>query len=145
VQTGNFSEQLSNAEQPKNELSLYGEGRVSAECFALNIVKLKQAFPELPNGFYDLLETMLDEEKFTNQRLDDSVKNLIKTCVYPKPTIANILGYDKRAILYTWDELGKISSDYSPEARKRFWSQYVLVQNLNRYVDKIYANYFIKD
>lgn len=130
--------------EDKAEVSLYGDGKVSPECLALNIVRLKDSFPKLENGWYRQLQRFIEAERFTDKRFDDAVDNLIKTCVYPEPTIASLLGYDKKAKLYTWFELGNISKDYSPEARGIFWSQYVFIKHLDRYVDKIYANYFEK-
>lgn len=85
---------------------------------------------------------MLDEEKFTDKKLTDAVKNLIKTCQYPEPTIANILGYDKRIKAYTWDELAIISNNYSPGMRERFWQQYLIVNisEQKKYILKEYEN-----
>jgi hypothetical protein len=126
------------------EISLYGEGKVSSKVLADCVIKLKFAFPKLQMGFYEILGSMLIDEKFTDQRLIDSTNNLIKTCIYPEPTIASLLGYDKKAKLYTWDELAKISNDYSPQMRSTFFAQYnmVRINEQPRYVDKIYASYF---
>jgi len=87
------------------EVSLYGEGNVSAETFTIGAARIKQAFPKLPIGWYKILETMIDEENFTDKRFADSVNNLIKTCPFPEPTIANILGYDKKVKIYTYNEV----------------------------------------
>lgn len=89
---------------------------------------------------------MLNEERFTDQRFIDATNNLIKTCQYPEPTIANILGYDKKIKIYTWGELAKISSDYGPGARKRFWEQYgaVKITEQTRYVLKEFTHHFTK-
>lgn len=141
----NFSGNLSRIGQSdKTEASLYGQGKVSPECLALNIVRIKDSFPKLGNGWYRQLEHFLDSENFTDQRLNDAVENLIKTSVYPEPTIANILGYDKKIKIFTWDELGKISCDYSPNARQAFWNQYsiIKIEDQTRYVLKEYVKYF---
>lgn len=115
-----------NAEQIGNELqlSIYAKGKVSAECLAKNIVKLKMAFPKLPGGWYSILEEMLDDEQFSNDRLNDAVKNLIKVCQYPEPTVANLLSYDKKIKLYTYENLLSMSNELSVEGRKKFWDKY---------------------
>jgi hypothetical protein len=112
---------LSISERLKSEISLYGEGKVSASGFALNIVKLKRAFPKLPDGWYTILEEMLDEEKFTDQRLTDAVNHLIKTSIYPEPTIANLLTFDRKAKIWTYEEALAFSNDFSTERRRKFW------------------------
>jgi len=127
---------LQENKENKGEVSLYGEGKVSSKCLADNVIKLKKAFPKLPNGFYDILEQMLDEERFTDSRFTDAVNNLIKTCAYPEPTIANILGFDKKKKLYTWHELAEISKDYSPQQRSNFWKQYTHLTELDKYIPK---------
>jgi len=48
---------------------------------------------------------MIKEERFCDNRLTDAVKHLIKTCIYPTPTLANLLTYDRRYKLYTYSEL----------------------------------------
>lgn len=117
----NSLENLLPSEQKKNEVSLYGEGKVSATVFALNIVKLKRAFPKLPDGWYTILEEMLDEEKFTDQRFTDAVIHLIKTSIYPEPTIANLLTFDRKSKIWTYDEALAYSNDFSTERRRKFW------------------------
>lgn len=105
----------------KKEISLYGEGQVSPEALAGCFVDLKKAFPKLSDGWYDLLEKFLDAEKFTDRRLMDATQNLIKNCVYPEPTIANILGFDKLSKLWTYEEALAFSNDFSTERRRIFW------------------------
>ena len=105
----------------KQEISLYGEGKVSTKVLANCFIDLKKTFPKLPDGWYDILEKMLDEEKFTDKRFIDATKNLIKTCIYPEPTIANILGFDKKQKLYSYDDILEITKDYSAYQRGLFW------------------------
>lgn len=117
----NSLENSSSVEQQKNEVSIYGQGKVTANCLAHNIVKLKRAFPKLGEGWYLMLEEMIDEENFTDRRFDDAVKNLIKTCLYPEPTIANVLSFDRLSKLWTYDEALAYSNDFSTERRRKFW------------------------
>ena len=84
------------------------------------IAEIKKAFPRLSLGWYDVLEQMLDDEGFSDQRLIDATKILIKTCQYPEPTIANIIGYDRMIKVYLYDELLTIAKDYSPNERGIF-------------------------
>jgi hypothetical protein len=103
-----------------NQLSIYGLGEVSALTLAACVSEIKKAFPELPNGWYDVLEKMLDGEGFTNERLIDATKALIRTCPYPKPTIANLIGFDKRVKVYTYPELLEHKKDSSAIERREY-------------------------
>ncbi len=103
----NLQESLPNEqlETRDNELSIYKSGKVSAEAFAHGSKKIKDAFPKLPASWFTVLDQMLDEEKFSEERFRDAVNSLIKNCVYPEPTIANIISYDRSVKVYTYREL----------------------------------------
>ena len=96
------SEQL---ETRSNALSVYQAGKVTAEAFAHGTKKIKDSFPKLPASWFSVLDQMLDEEKFSDERFKDAVNSLIKNCVYPEPTIANIISFDKLVKVYTYREL----------------------------------------
>lgn len=107
-----------------NKLSIYGQGKVTAKTCANCIVEIKKSFPKLSTGWYDVLEKMLDEEKFTDQRLIDATKSMIRNCPYPEPSLSNLIGFDKSIKVYLWEELLKITVDYSPESRKVYLNNY---------------------
>jgi hypothetical protein len=87
-------------------LSLYS-GELSQPVIAENMAKIKAAFPGLPVGFYAILAERLKEKNFCNDRLKDAVNHVIETCIYPQPTIANFLSFDKRKKLFTYDDMLK--------------------------------------
>jgi len=83
------------------------------------IKRLKMAFPNIPTGFYDVLLERIKENHFTDQRLTDSINNLIDNFTYPNPTIANIIGFDKRIKLLTYSQLCDIQTN-SPGSFKDY-------------------------
>jgi hypothetical protein len=85
-----------------------------------NVKILKRSFPQLEGGFYDILSKMIREDGFTNQRLTDAVKHVIRTCVYPTPTIANILSFDKRMKLNTYNDMVAMVDEYG----QKVWEMY---------------------
>lgn len=128
----------------KNQLSLYQPGKVSAKILADCIIEVKKAFPKLPVGWYDVLERMLDDEKFSDKRLIDATKNLIKNCVYPEPTIANIISFDRTVKVFTYNELLTIAKDYSAGQRKEHLNNFEKVDfyGQERYAKKEDVNRF---
>lgn len=68
---------------------------------------IEAAFPQLQQGFYDILFGMIKDKSngFTDERFRDSVNHVIKTCKYPQPTIAQFIGYDKTMNIFTYDQL----------------------------------------
>jgi len=94
-----------------NELSIYGD-KLTTKGVISNVAKIKKAFPSLPMGFYEIFDERLKANGFTDERLADAVNHVIDTCIYPTPTIANFIGYDKRIKLYTHNEIiRKMESD----------------------------------
>jgi hypothetical protein len=93
------------------------------------IKRLRQAFPQIPPGFTDILLDRIKDRGFTDDRLRDSINNLIDNFTYPVPSVANIVSFDKRIKLYTYAEYcdqisaGFKSTDFSMVKRngKNFW------------------------
>ena len=59
------------------------------------MAKIKNAFPNLPVEFYDVLCERLKEKGFDDERIIKTVNGVIDTCKYPTPTIAHFITYDK--------------------------------------------------
>jgi hypothetical protein len=93
-------------EKGENYLSLY-EGELDERVLIENIAKIKASFPELPIQFYSILANRIKEKGFSSQKLIDAVNNVIDNCVYPVPTIANFLSFDKKIRLFTYQEMLK--------------------------------------
>lgn len=98
---------LATIQNDKESISLY-TGLLTPQCVVAATIKLKNTFPALPTGFYDVLNDRIKELGFTDSRLIDAINHVIDTCVYPTPTIASIVSFDKRIKLYTYDEVLKL-------------------------------------
>lgn len=85
-------------------LSVY-HGNITQENFVSSVARIKVAFPDLNKDFYQLLKERIMEKGFSDQRLTDAVNHVIDTCLYPTPTLANFLSFDKRVKLITYQEL----------------------------------------
>jgi len=92
------------------------------------VARIKNAFPALPNGFYDVFTDMIKDYGFCDSRLTDAVRNVIATCVYPTPTIANFISWDRTFKVFTYEEMLKKSSEFGNE----IWTSYRAVQFKNR-------------
>jgi hypothetical protein len=57
--------------------------------------KIKNSFPSLSAGFYDILCDRLKANNFTDEKLQNAVNHVIDTCIYPIPTIANFISFNK--------------------------------------------------
>jgi hypothetical protein len=105
-----------------DEISLYKGNIISDESIVRYSVKIRKAFPSLPPGFYDILLEMAKEEGFTDERFRDAVHHVIKTCIYPTPSIAQFISFDKRVQTFTYEQMLK-KLDESGGSLK-FWDNY---------------------
>ena len=67
----------------------------------------------MPAGFYDVFAERIIENDFNDERLAAAIKYVIDNCVYPKPTIAQFISFDKRITLYTYDQILKMINENS--------------------------------
>ena len=93
-----------------NELSVY-KGQLSTEAKIKGVATIKKAFPALPVDFYDVLLDRLEAAGFCDERLADAVSHVIDTCVYPQPTIAQFISFDKRVKLHSYHDYLKLVND----------------------------------
>ena len=83
---------------------------------------MKDAFPDLPAGFYSVLSERLINEQFTDKRLMDAVNHVIDTCIYPRPTVAQFISWDKRIQMFTYDQMLKKLDETG--GGTKFWDYY---------------------
>lgn len=92
-------------------MSVY-QGLLTKECVALETIKIESAFPSLPKGFYAVFYDQIKKMNFTDERLEDAVDHVIRTCEYPTPTIAKFLSWDSTVELYTHQQLVDKNAKY---------------------------------
>lgn len=80
------------------------------------INRLSVAFPKMSKEFFVLLSEYVIKEKFTEERLKDAVDNVITNFQYKELNISDIIRFDKRIKLYTWNDVYKIAGQFpSPD------------------------------
>jgi hypothetical protein len=94
----------------QNEISIY-QGELTPIHVLKEIARTKISFPSLPDSFFDILRDRIEDNNFTDQRLTDAVNNVIDNCVYPIPTIANFITFDRRIKLYTYSQYCKLADE----------------------------------
>lgn len=91
-------------EQNAGEISLYSGEKASPRTIATELAKLKTAFPQLENQFISVLSERISANGFTDARLIDAVSNLIDNFKYPRPSIADVIGFDCRIRIFSYSE-----------------------------------------
>jgi hypothetical protein len=94
----------------KGEISLY-KGKLTTPAVVASVAKIKAAFPALPGSFYDTFTERIIDNEFCDERLTAAVNCVIDNCLYPTPTIAQFISFDRRVKFYTYEEMLKMSSE----------------------------------
>lgn len=112
-------------------ISLYTDDPAGVKDIIKAATVIKKSFPSLPQGFYDILGDRIRANNFTAQRLRDAVTHVIDNCVYPTPTIANFISFDRTLKFKTHEEMCKEALTY-----EQIWKQWLPVKfpNLPRAV-----------
>lgn len=102
------------SEVHKGEISIY-KGELSPNVVAGQMLKLTTVFPTIEDEFINVLAERIVANGFSNERLTDAVDNLVDNFKYPRPSIADVIGFDCRIKIYDYSEysaeiLGKKSS-----------------------------------
>ena len=97
-----------------SEMSVYtGEIATKDQVFS-QAQKLIAAFPEITGDFIVLLTDRLTDNGFTPQRVKDAFNHVIDTNPYKRPSIADIISFDRKVKLFTYSEIeAKCSPGYS--------------------------------
>lgn len=82
-----------------------------------SVNRLKAAFPKMGVEFFNILSERIVKNGFSNERLQDAVNYVIDNFHYKELNVSDIIKFDKRVKLYTYDEVtclvteGKASFD----------------------------------
>jgi hypothetical protein len=115
-------------EDCSNSLSIY-QGAFDPQKAAIELKKLQVAFPSLNSDFFNLLSERIVANGFNNERLHDAIAHLIDTFPYKEPKIADIISYDRKIKLYSYNDVcsevfkGSNFQDFDKIAKngKLFW------------------------
>jgi hypothetical protein len=114
----NLGNSLPEQNQSISEISLY-KGQLTTKKLIEGVSIIQKSFPSLPISFYEIFKDRIKANNFTDERLMDSITNVIDTCVYPTPTIAQFISFDKRVKVYKYPEIVKMVDD-DPNAFDRY-------------------------
>jgi len=79
----------------KSKVQLRNISPLTTNCIIKSAKKIKDAFPNLSEGFYDLLWEMMKKQKLSDERLERAVEGVVLHCTYPSPTIAEFFKWDR--------------------------------------------------
>ena len=88
-----------------NELSVYSGEIASPKEISSEVKKLKAAFPEISADYLAVLIDRLIDNQFTQERVRDAINQVIDTSSYQRPSIANIVSFDRNVKIHTYEEV----------------------------------------
>lgn len=103
-------EQITKSQNKECSISLYGGEPAGAQEIAVSISRLMVAFPKMENEFFNLLSERVRANKFTTKRLNDAINHLIDNFNYKELNIADIVKFDRKVKLYSYNDVCKMVS-----------------------------------
>jgi hypothetical protein len=73
-------------------------------CVDQELKKLCIAFPAIDPDYVNVLSERLVSSGFTDKRLKDAIANVIDNFSFKRPNISDIISFDKKHKLYTYQE-----------------------------------------
>lgn len=123
-------------------MSVYQGDELTSEGIATNIKTLQSAFPDLDEHFHDVFAGRIKDLGIGDKRLKDSINHVIDNCVYPKPTIAQFISYDKKVKLYNYQQMVNLNNELNGKAFEYYkrvnilnvtQSMYASIQDIEMY------------
>jgi len=98
-------QRLKKTEKGELELSLYDDNLPEKKNFETAANRLSIAFPKMTKEFFLLLTEFVIKDGFTVKRLEDAVNHVISNFQYKELNISDIIKFDKRIKLYSYNEV----------------------------------------
>ena len=118
--TSNQSLELCSKRQELNEISVYTDPVATVDEVTGQLKILSMSFPDIDNDFLAVLTLRLIANGFTKDRLNDAIGAVIDACHYKRPSIAEIVSFDRKMKLYTYNEMAaKCTQQYTSENFER--------------------------
>lgn len=92
----------------QNEVSVYNDPISDENHIRHEFKRLILAFPAMSSDFLFLLTDRIKNKRFTRLQLTAAIENLIDNYTYPQPKIADIISFDKKVKLYTYNEVCRL-------------------------------------
>lgn len=95
---------LTRGDDGSTTISIYS-GTIEPGVILESVNRLKVAFPQMDDLFFNLLAERIVSNGFSNERLKDAVNRLIDNHKYKEIKISDIIAYDKKVRLYRYREV----------------------------------------
>lgn len=95
---------LTESDQQCSEVSLYNDPKATEKHVTDECKRLAVAFPSITPQMIAVMMQRIQAKGMTGKQVTDAINNVIDNFKYPCPTVADIVGWDKKVKLYTHDE-----------------------------------------
>lgn len=115
------------------EISIFTGTVASENEIKSEVKKLMAAFPDVKSDFLIVLVERMIDKNFTKERVKEAINHVIDTNPYKRPSIADIISFDRKIKVYTYSEISaKCYPGYS--AFDHF--EKIEIEGRKRYIEK---------
>lgn len=115
------------------EISVFSGQIATEDEMKSEVKKLMAAFPEIKTDFLIVLFDRMIDKKFTKERVREAINHVIDTNPYQRPSIADIVSFDRKIKVYTYSE---VSAKCKPGYLAFDHFKKIEVNGLKRYIEK---------
>lgn len=117
----------------RTEISIYSGPAANESEIKSEVKKLMAAFPDVQTDFLIVLVERMIDKNFTKERVREAINHVIDTNPYKRPSIADIISFDRKIKIYTYSEISaKCYPGYS--AFDHF--EKIEIEGRKRYIEK---------
>lgn len=116
-----------------SEISIFSGPVATQTEIKSEVRKLMAAFPQVSNDFLIVLIERMIDKKFTKERVKEAINHVIDTNPYQRPSIADIISFDRKIKVYTYSE---ISSKCYPGYSAFEHFEVIEIEGRKRYIEK---------
>lgn len=117
----------------RSEISIYSGSVANEMEIKSEVKKLMAAFPEVSSDFLIVLVERMIDKNFTKERVKEAINHVIDTNPYKRPSIADIISFDRKIKVYTYSE---ISSKCYPGYSAFDNFEKIEIEGRKRYIEK---------
>lgn len=92
METGNQEQERHLSKSQEQSLTT---SKLTPQEVARHLARISRSFPALNEAFFYVLLEFAEKQGMTDERLKAAIDHVIATSIYPQPTIAQFLVYDK--------------------------------------------------
>jgi hypothetical protein len=111
------------------EVSIYQPNKPTQDVLAWALKTLQACYPDTNAMVFEIILERLKSNEWGNDKIKDAINHLIETHVYKTINPANILTFDRKRKLYSYNQMIDMVNKYGSEVWNRYGKEKINGKN----------------